>query len=239
MGPQCSGCGQRRKLERQAEVLQLQEVWAHCPTLQESKGGERRNTGDVKRSGRPVSSQSVSANKYSVLCGQNDTNSDCCTEREVRRTLKLLREVWFNVGLEKVDTHEGVSVRALLDSGTTDLFISKRLVERQGFKLEKLAKPIKVRNVDGSDNKGGLITHEVEVNLFYRGHVEQVRMDVCKLGKIEVILEMLWFAAHNPEINWETGEVRMTRCPPLYSQTPENKVIKKKQIMAEDEKDLR
>jgi len=26
---------------------------------------------------------------------------------------------------------------------------------------------------------------------------------------------MSWLAAHNPEINWETGEVKMTRCPPL------------------------
>ena len=33
-------------------------------------------------------------------------------------------------------------------------------------------KPIKVRNVDGSDNKGRLITHEVEVNLYYRAHIE-------------------------------------------------------------------
>jgi len=142
-------------------------------------------------------------------------DSDRRTEREVRRTLKPLREVWLNIGLEKVDTHEGMSVKVLLDSGATGLFMSKRLAERQGFKLEKLDKPIKVRNIDGSDNKGGSITHEVEVNLYYRGHIERVRMNVCELGKTEVILGMPWLTAHNPEINWETGEVRMTRCLPL------------------------
>jgi len=126
-------------------------------------------------------------------------DSDDSTEREVRQTLKPLREVWLNIGLEKVDTHEGVSVKALLDSGATGLFMSKKLAERQGFKLEKLNKPIKVRNVDGSNNKGGSITHEVEVNLFYRGHVERVRMDVCELGKTEVILGMPWLAAHKLE----------------------------------------
>jgi len=166
-------------------------------------------------------------------------DSDHYTEREVRRTLKLLREVWLNVGLEKVDTHEGVSVKALLDSGATGLFMSKRLAERQGFKLEKLNKPIKVRNVDGSDNKGGSITHEVEANLYYKGHVERVRMDVCELGKTEVILGMPWLAAHNPEIDWETGEVRMTRCLPLCGQTPEKKIAKRKQVMEEDKRDLR
>ena len=89
----------------------------------------------------------------------------------MRRTLKLLREVWLNVRLERVDTHKGVSVRALLDSRATGLFMSKKLAEKQGFRLEKLVKPIKVRNVDRSNNKGGSITHEVEVNLYYRGHM--------------------------------------------------------------------
>jgi len=119
-----------------------------------------------------VSPRPASHNKYSVLYGLNKRDSDRSTEREVRWTLKPLREVWLNVGLEKVDTYEEVSVKALLDSGATGLFMSKRLVERQSFKLEKLNKLIKVRNVDGSDNKGGSITHEVEVNLFYKGHVE-------------------------------------------------------------------
>ena len=65
----------------------------------------------------------------------------------------------------------------------------------------KLDKPIQVRNVDGTGNSGGAITHEVEVNIYFKGHVERVRMDVCDLGKTEVILGMLWLQAHNPEID--------------------------------------
>jgi len=53
---------------------------------------------------------------------------------------------------------------------------------------------------------------EVEYNVFYKGHIERMRIDMCDLGKIEVILGMPWLAAHNPEINWETGEVKITRC---------------------------
>jgi len=220
-------------------VFQLWDVWAYGPTLQKQKRGYGRDARGVKRSGRPVSPRPASYNKYSVLNGQNKIKFDHHTEREVRWTLKPLREVWLNIGLEKVDTHEGVSVWALLDSGATGLFMSKRLAERQGFKLEKLNRPIKVRNMDGSDNKGGSITHEVEVNLYYRGHIERVRMDVCELGKTEVILGMPWLVAHNPEINWETGEVKMTRCPPLCGRTPEKKIVKRKQTTEEDKKDLR
>ena len=220
-------------------MFQLRDIWAHDPKLQKSEGSQSGDAGGVKRSRRPVSPRPASHNKYSVLYEQNKMNSDHSTEREVRQTLKPLREVWLNVGLEKVDTHKGVSVKALLDSRAMGLFMSKKLAERQSFKLEKLNKPIKVRNVDGSNNKGGSITHEVEVNLFYRGHVERVRMDVCELGKTEVILGMPWLAAHNPEINWETGEVRMTKYPPLCGRSPEKKIIKGKQATEEDKKDLR
>ena len=45
------------------------------------------------------------------------------TAREVRRTFKILREVWINIEIEKVDTHKGITVKALLDSGTTGMFM--------------------------------------------------------------------------------------------------------------------
>jgi len=64
------------------------------------------------------------------LYRHNEINLVQYTEREVRWILKLLREVWLNIRLEKVDIHEGVLVKALLDSGVMGLFISKRLVER-------------------------------------------------------------------------------------------------------------
>ena len=47
-----------------------------------------------------------------------------------------------------------------------------------------------------------------------------MRIDVYDLGKTEVILEMPWLQAHNPEINWETREVKMMRCPSLCGRRP-------------------
>jgi len=44
-------------------------------------------------------------------------------QRNVRRIFKMLREVWLSIGVEKVDTHERVIVKALLDSGTTGMFM--------------------------------------------------------------------------------------------------------------------
>jgi len=55
--------------------------------------------------------------------------------------------------------------------------------------------------------------------MFFKGYVERVRIDVCNLGKTEVILGIPWLAVHNPEIDWERGEVKMTRCPPICGRT--------------------
>ena len=60
-------------------------------------------------------------------------------------------------------------------------------------------------------------------------------MDVCKLGRIDVILGMPWLAAHNLEIDWEKGEVRMMRCLPLCGKTVR---IKGKKKRREDEKKI-
>jgi len=51
--------------------------------------------------------------------------------------------------------------------------------------------------------------------MFFKGHIERVRMDICNLGKTEVILGMPWLAVYNPEIDWEKGEVKMMRYPPI------------------------
>jgi len=87
--------------------------------------------------------------------------------------------------------------------------------------------------MDGTGNSGGVITHEVEVNMFYKEHVESVRIDVCELGKTNVILGMPWLVAHNPEIDWGKGEVRMMRCPLLCEKAVR---IKGKKEIREDKK---
>jgi len=111
-------------------------------------------------------------------------------QREVRQTFKMLREVWLSIGVEKLDTHKSVTVKALLDSGATGMFMDKRMAAKHGFRLQKLERPIMVRNVDGTNNSRGAITHQVEVNIYYKSHVERMRMDVYDLGKTDVILGM-------------------------------------------------
>ena len=118
----------------------------------------------------------------------------------------------MNIRVEKIDMHEGIMIKALLDSSTMGMFMDRQMAARHRFKLQKLERLLIVKNVDGTMNSGGAITHQVECNVFYKGHVERIRMNICDLGKMEAILGMPWLVAYNLEINWETGKVKMTRC---------------------------
>ena len=71
----------------------------------------------------------------------------------------MLREVWLNIRVEKLDIHKGITIKALLDSSTTRMFIDRKIAARHGFKLQKLERPIAVRNVDGTNDSRRVITH--------------------------------------------------------------------------------
>ena len=124
-----------------------------------------------------------------------------------------MREVTVKIRLERTDTQEGITVEALLDSGVTGLVMSSEFARKQGFKLKKLERLMQVRNIDGSFNKEEPIENIIEVNIYYKGHIERTEIDVIGGQKWSVILGMPWLAYHNPKINWRTGEVKMTRCP--------------------------
>ena len=58
-----------------------------------------------------------------------------------------------------MDIHEGITVKALLDSGTIEMFMDRKMVAKYGFRLQKLERPIVVRNVDRTNNSAGTIAH--------------------------------------------------------------------------------
>lgn len=47
----------------------------------------------------------------------------------------------------------------MLDSGATELFVSKRYVERAKLSLQRLRQDLLLHNINGSNNKAGVIMH--------------------------------------------------------------------------------
>ena len=98
----------------------------------------------------------------------------------------MLREVIVMIRLERIDTQKEVMMEVLLDSRVMRLVISLEFVRKQGFKLKN-------RKTN------------------YQGHREKMEIDVIGGQKRSIILGMPQLAHHNPEINWKTGEVKITR----------------------------
>jgi len=65
----------------------------------------------------------------------------------------------MKVGLEKLENHKGVAVKALLDSGATGLFMDMAFAKEKGFRMERMKKSLLVKNVDRTINVGGAIMH--------------------------------------------------------------------------------
>jgi hypothetical protein len=119
----------------------------------------------------------------------------------------------LNLHLESISSHHSMGVTALLDSGATGLFIDSDFIHAKNLTTDKLPRPVPVYNIDGTLNEGGHIKETVDLIVHYQDHTERATFYVTALGGVPVILGHPWLKQHNPEINWKTGEVIMSRCP--------------------------
>jgi len=75
-------------------------------------------------------------------------NISCCNLNR-----DILREVTVRIGLERINTQERVIVEVFLNSRTMGLVMSLEFARKQVFKLQKIKRPIYIRNVDIFFNK--------------------------------------------------------------------------------------
>jgi len=128
---------------------------------------------------------------------------------DARRTSIILA-----IEVSTTDTSEVHSIKALLDSGATGNFIDQDFVRTKGINTWSISRPIPVYNVDGSPNEAGQISKVVDVILYYKTHSERTLLAVSSLRRQNMILGYTWLKDHNPEVNWQTGEVQTNQCPP-------------------------
>jgi len=120
----------------------------------------------------------------------------------------------LSIEVSTTNTSEVHSVKVLLDSGATGNFIDRDFIQTQGINTQSISRPIPVYNIDGSPNEAGQISKVVDVVLHYKTHSERTLLAVSSLGRQSMILGYTWLKDYNPEVNWQTGEVQMNRCPP-------------------------
>jgi hypothetical protein len=117
------------------------------------------------------------------------------------------------VEIESMDTAVRRCTQALIDCSATGCFIDIEWVKLNNVPTCPLTKPIPVYNIDGTANDAGAITDIADVILHYENHSEHTQLAVTRLGKQSLILGYNWLRNHNPEINWQTKDVKMSRCP--------------------------
>ena len=69
--------------------------------------------------------------------------------------------------------------------------MDRKMTTKYRFRLQKLERPVVVRNIDSTNNSIGAIMYQVKVNMYYKNYVEKIQMDMCNLGKTNVILGIL------------------------------------------------
>jgi hypothetical protein len=119
-----------------------------------------------------------------------------------------------------VGKHSGkeISARALVDSGAEGMIINSSFAKKHGLTLRQLRTPLPVQNDDGSSNKSGAVlsTTIQTIRIWTpqnQYHEECSEFYVTAIGTHDIILGTDWLKAHNPEVNWTTSQLALTRCP--------------------------
>jgi hypothetical protein len=105
----------------------------------------------------------------------------------------------INIGSSKQN------VETLIDSGTGGLFIDQNFAKN--FKINYLDEPVKAYNVDGTENKWGMINAYVNLKFELGDRKFNEHFYVTGLGKQRIILGFPWLHKHNPIIDWKKGEI--------------------------------
>ena len=89
----------------------------------------------------------------------------------------------MNIPFAFSTAHAKAEEKALLDSGATENFIDKETWKRMGVGQRPLIKPIKVYNVDGTENSQGEMTHYCRLRICYNGKEDLQNFYITNLGK--------------------------------------------------------
>ncbi len=122
------------------------------------------------------------------------------------------KDFTVEVQIDPCTGKQGLTTKALVDSGCMGSSINSTYVQKHGLDTRKAMVSIPIYNADGTRNAGGNITEFIELKLTIGGHSERIDLMVTNLGKKDIYLGHDWLKQHNPAINWKTGSIIFQRC---------------------------
>src|SRR5260370_1871659 len=103
--------------------------------------------------------------------------------------------------------------RALVDSRATDNFMHPHFTERMGIGTKELPNPRKIWNIDGTMNKGGYLTHYVDLDVQTKDIHKEMRFLLTDLGGEDLILGYPWLATFEPKVTCKTATIDTMALP--------------------------
>jgi hypothetical protein len=97
------------------------------------------------------------------------------------------------------------TVKTLINSGAGEMFIDQNFAKNS--KINYLDEPVKAYNMDGMENKWGMINTFINLEFKLGDRTFNEQFYVTGLGKQRIILGFPWLHKHNPIINWKKGEI--------------------------------
>ena len=104
-------------------------------------------------------------------------------------------------------------IKALVDSGATDNFVSESFLQRMGIKTRLLDTPKRIYNIDDTTNKAGHITQYVILRVNVKGNDKEMRFLVTNIGKEDILFGYPWLAAYEPQFDWKKGTINQAHLP--------------------------
>ena len=149
-----------------------------------------------------------------------DTPSE--TKKRISKLLQervFQRSTYIPIQVHTKDSNRPQAMKALIDCGAMAEFIDHEFVHAHELRMYPILHPIGLYNADGLPNEIGKITEAIDLVVQYKGHRRQSKFYVSSIGHKAIVLGHTWLAEHNPDINWRTGEVKMTHCPDYCRRT--------------------
>ena len=90
----------------------------------------------------------------------------------------------------------------LVDSGATDNIMHPNFAKRMGLQLVALNKPRKIWNADNMENKEGMITHYLDLDVEAKGIHKDMHFYITNIGNEDIFLGYPWLTAYEPRFKW-------------------------------------
>jgi len=104
-------------------------------------------------------------------------------------------------------------IKALVDSGATDCFMSENFIRRMRLGKRPLQRPRKIWNIDNTANQAGDITHYTTLDIQTSGVRKTIQFLVTNIGNEDIILGYPWMAAFEPKFTWKQGIIDEKELP--------------------------